>query len=110
MLFRSRDTERLDDVLFLDLERPALDHHDRGLGAGDDDVHVAELERLERRIEHPLPLDAPDADASAADCTKDYTLSITDGQTVNEPFRFGGVGQGKLDRYGEAVLKVVREN
>ena len=38
---------------------------------------------------------APDADASAADCTKEYTLSITDGQTVNEPFRFGGVGQGQ---------------
>ncbi|NTY00673.1 DUF937 domain-containing protein [Deinococcus sp. JMULE3] len=37
---------------------------------------------------------APDATASAADCTEDYTLSITDGQTVNEPFRFGGVGQG----------------
>ncbi len=38
---------------------------------------------------------APDADASAADCDRDYTLSITDGQTVNEPFRFGGVGQGQ---------------
>ena len=35
------------------------------------------------------------ADASAANCTKDYTLSITDGQTVSEPFRFGGVGQGE---------------
>lgn len=38
---------------------------------------------------------APAADASAADCTEAYTLSITDGQTVNEPFRFGGVGQGE---------------
>lgn len=35
------------------------------------------------------------ATGSAADCTKDYTLSITDGQTVTEPFRFGGEGQGK---------------
>ncbi|WP_291430644.1 DUF937 domain-containing protein [Deinococcus sp.] len=33
--------------------------------------------------------------ASAANCTKDYTLSIADGQTVSEPFRFGGVGQGE---------------
>lgn len=38
---------------------------------------------------------APDANASAANCDKDYTLSISDGQTVNEPFRFGGVGKGK---------------
>ncbi|GAA5441794.1 hypothetical protein Dcae01_03335 [Deinococcus caeni] len=36
-----------------------------------------------------------DANASAANCTRDYTLSITDGQTVSEPFRFGGVGQGE---------------
>ncbi|WP_291426196.1 DUF937 domain-containing protein [Deinococcus sp.] len=33
-------------------------------------------------------------DASAANCTKDYTLSMKDGETVNEPFLFGGVGQG----------------
>lgn len=38
---------------------------------------------------------APDANASAANCTKDYTLSISDGQTVSEPFKFGGMGQGK---------------
>lgn len=38
---------------------------------------------------------AASADASAANCTEDYTLSITDGQTVSEPFRFGGVGQGE---------------
>lgn len=36
-----------------------------------------------------------DANASGATCDKDYTLSITDGQTVNEPFRFGGVGKGE---------------
>lgn len=35
------------------------------------------------------------ATASAEACTKDYTLSITDGQTVKEPFRFGGVGGGE---------------
>ncbi|SMB90112.1 DUF937 domain-containing protein [Deinococcus hopiensis] len=28
-------------------------------------------------------------------CAQNYTLSITDGQTVNQPFRFGGVGGGK---------------
>ncbi|GGL02854.1 DUF937 domain-containing protein [Deinococcus radiotolerans] len=37
----------------------------------------------------------PAADASAASCTETYTLSMTNGQTVNEPFRFGGVGQGQ---------------
>lgn len=37
----------------------------------------------------------PEANASGATCEKDYTLSITDGQTVSEPFRFGGVGQGE---------------
>jgi hypothetical protein len=34
------------------------------------------------------------AGGAAAVCTKDYTLSISDGQTVKEPFRFGGVGSG----------------
>lgn len=38
---------------------------------------------------------ASTANASAAACTKAYTLSITDGQTVSQPFRFGGVGQGQ---------------
>jgi len=35
------------------------------------------------------------AAASTAACTKDFSLSIPDGQTVAEPFRFGGVGSGK---------------
>lgn len=36
------------------------------------------------------------ATGNAADCTKDYALtSITDGQTVTEPFLFGGEGKGK---------------
>ncbi|WP_255578455.1 DUF937 domain-containing protein [Deinococcus sp. KSM4-11] len=38
---------------------------------------------------------AADANASAANCTSDYSLSITDQQTVSEPFRFGGKGKGK---------------
>lgn len=38
---------------------------------------------------------ATTGNASTANCTRDYTLSITDGQTVSEPFRFGGVGQGE---------------
>ena len=32
---------------------------------------------------------------SAANCTDEYSLSISDGQTVTEPFRFGGQGQGQ---------------
>jgi hypothetical protein len=35
------------------------------------------------------------AAASTAACTKTFSLSISDGQTVGEPFRFGGVGSGK---------------
>lgn len=38
---------------------------------------------------------APEANASAVACTQAYTLSITNGQTVSQPFRFGGVGQGE---------------
>lgn len=35
------------------------------------------------------------AEARTTDCTKDYTLSsITDGQTISAPFRFGGAGKG----------------
>ncbi|GAA5513961.1 hypothetical protein Dcar01_02710 [Deinococcus carri] len=51
---------------------------------------------------------AADANASAAACNRDYTLSITDGQTVSEPFRFGGEGQGQgysvTVRRGERVI------
>jgi len=32
---------------------------------------------------------------SGQKCDEAFTLSITDGQTVNQPFRFGGVGAGK---------------
>lgn len=32
---------------------------------------------------------------TAANCTKDFVLSISDGQTVQQPFRFGGDGSGK---------------
>ncbi|MFC6592153.1 DUF937 domain-containing protein [Deinococcus lacus] len=35
------------------------------------------------------------AEGAAASCDQDYTLSMADGQTVNEPFRFGGVGRGE---------------
>ncbi|GEM85166.1 hypothetical protein [Meiothermus hypogaeus] len=32
---------------------------------------------------------------TAADCTKDFTLSFSNGQTVARPFRFGGEGAGQ---------------
>ncbi|WP_407540602.1 DUF937 domain-containing protein [Deinococcus radiomollis] len=35
------------------------------------------------------------AAASTAACTKTFSLSIKSGQTVTQPFRFGGVGSGK---------------
>ena len=35
------------------------------------------------------------AAGTAAACTKPFSLSIKDGQTVSAPYRFGGVGSGK---------------
>lgn len=35
------------------------------------------------------------ATGNAADCSKDFTLSFSDGQTVARPFRFGGEGAGQ---------------
>ncbi len=49
-----RDAERLDDFFFLDLDGAALDHHDRILRTGDDEVHVGDLDRLDRGVEHPV--------------------------------------------------------
>jgi hypothetical protein len=51
-------------IIFLGhFEGAALDHHDRVGRAGDDHVHIGELERLEGRVEHPLPFHAAHADA-----------------------------------------------
>ena len=33
--------------------------------------------------------------AQSGTCTKDFSLSLKDGQSVKQPFRFGGVGSGK---------------
>jgi len=48
------------------------------------------------------------ASGTAADCTKDFTLSISDGQTVARPFRFGGEGTGQgytvTVRRGERIV------
>ncbi len=35
------------------------------------------------------------ATGTASNCTKDFTLSFSDGQTVARPFRFGGEGAGQ---------------
>ncbi|BDP40884.1 hypothetical protein DAETH_08530 [Deinococcus aetherius] len=43
---------------------------------------------------------------AAGGCDREYTLSITDGQTVREPFRFGGAGQG--EGYRVTVLRAGR--
>jgi hypothetical protein len=34
------------------------------------------------------------AEARTGDCTKDYSLSVKDGDTLAAPFRFGGAGKG----------------
>lgn len=55
---------------------------------------------------------AADPNASAATCDEPYSLSISDGQTVSEPFRFGGVGAGEgylvTVRRGERVVGTKR--
>ncbi|WP_158679821.1 DUF937 domain-containing protein [Deinococcus sp. NW-56] len=55
---------------------------------------------------------AADPTASAATCDESYSLSISDGQTVSEPFRFGGVGAGEgylvTVRRGERVVGTKR--
>jgi Bacterial protein of unknown function (DUF937) len=52
----------------------------------------------------PAPVTTPDSSSStpatssdtmAAACTAAYTLGVTDGATVTEPFQFGGTGKGK---------------
>ena len=58
-----RDGQRIEHVGLGDLERATLDHHDRVVGRGDDDVHVAEAELLECRIEHPLAVHPANAHA-----------------------------------------------
>lgn len=61
-----------------------------------------------RRGRLAVTISQPDAKASASPCDQAYSLSITDGQTVTEPFRFGGVGQGKgytvTVRRGERII------
>ena len=47
------------------------------------------------------------ASAGTAACTKTFSLSIPDGQTVAQPFRFGGVGSGKS--YTVTVLRGERK-
>ncbi len=47
------------------------------------------------------------AGTATADCTKTFSLSIQSGQTVAEPFRFGGVGSGKS--YTVTVLRGGRQ-
>lgn len=48
------------------------------------------------------------ASGTAAECTKDFTLSFSDGQTVARPFRFGGEGAGQgytvTVRRGERIV------
>jgi hypothetical protein len=52
----------------------------------------------------PTPVTTPDTtsstpttsgDTMAAACTAEYTLGVSDGATVTEPFQFGGTGTGK---------------
>ncbi|GGR30071.1 DUF937 domain-containing protein [Deinococcus ruber] len=47
------------------------------------------------------------AGASTATCTKPFSLSIKDGQTVSAPYRFGGVGSGQ--KYVITVLRGTRQ-
>lgn len=87
-----------DGTWTLEVPSPAAGNHTyrvRGPGGG-------ELGQVSATIAAASP------DTSAAACTRDYTLSISNGQTVSEPFRFGGSGQGEgysvTVRRGERVV------
>ncbi|MDL2344538.1 DUF937 domain-containing protein [Deinococcus sp. MIMF12] len=60
----------------------------------------------------PVTVAAADPAASAATCDGPYSLSISGGQTVSEPFRFGGSGEGEgylvTVRRGERVVGTKR--
>lgn len=47
--------------------------------------------------------------ASTAACTKDFSLSIKDGQSVAQPFRFGGVGSGSGKSYTVTIMRGERK-
>ena len=48
------DLHRLEEFILGGLQARALDHHDRVLGTGDDDLHVAQFEVIEGRVHEPL--------------------------------------------------------
>src|SRR5262249_26565016 len=60
---RVRRLQRFDDLLFGHFLRAGLDHHQAVLAAGDDEVELAGLALLERRVDDELPVDEADADA-----------------------------------------------
>ena len=63
---RVRVLERLDHLLLGHFLRARLDHHDRVLAAGDDQVEPAAAALLEGRVDHELAVDQADADAGDA--------------------------------------------
>lgn len=74
-----------DGTWSLDVPSPGEGPHAYTLyGAG-----TPELARVEVTVQ------AFNAADSTVACTREYTLSIGDGQTVAQPFRFGGEGQGQ---------------
>ena len=48
--------ERLDDLLFGHFLRARFDHHEAVLAAGDDEIELALLALLERRVDDVLPV------------------------------------------------------
>jgi hypothetical protein len=63
-----REEQRIDDDVLLHLVELALDHHDRVLARGDDDVHVGLLALGKGRVRDELAIDATDADAGERAC------------------------------------------
>src|SRR5438093_621359 len=59
-----REREGLDERVLGHLVRTGLDHHHRVARPRDDEVEIALLELLDRRIERELAVDGPDADAA----------------------------------------------
>ena len=57
--------------------------------------HTYEVRSQGQTASSAVTVGTASADASAAACTQDFSVSLKDGQSVTAPFRFGGQGTGQ---------------
>ena len=82
------------------------------LRAGDDELHVAVLELLERRVEHPVALHAADADARRSGPANGIFDALSANDAASEREHVGVVllvGGDDVDEDLDFVLEAFRE-